>query len=381
MSPPPSAGAVAPTQQPAGRPGGTGGAAAPSVVARWLATPEASVLLVLLVLWVYMFFSGGGKLSSGFFSEQNRDNLSRSVSLLAIFAVGELLVILTGGIDLSVGSLIAFTGMLVATAMNGFSAAGMGEGAATVSGVAVALLFSLALGLLHATLVHFLRLPPFVVTLGSMSMLRSAALLFNNGVPVPIEKFQFLIYLGNKKLYIAGTPLGLPVTTVILAVIALIMAAVMAGTGIGRRVYSVGSNEDASRLSGVDVFRVKAFVYCTCSLLAGLAGVLYAGYSQQGDPRSGAMFELNAISAAVIGGALLTGGRGSIAGTLLGAVLLGSIVSMINFRVGDPARWEGMVVGAVLLLAVIFNRLRQIRFFENLWARAFGHRPAAHPAG
>ncbi|HTE18197.1 MAG TPA: ABC transporter permease, partial [Armatimonadota bacterium] len=219
------------------------------------------------------------------------------------------------------------------------------------------------------------------VTLGSMSMLRSAALLFNNGVPVPIEKFQFLIYLGNKKLYIAGTGLGLPVTTVILAVIALIMAAVMAGTGIGRRVYSVGSNEDASRLSGVDVFRVKVFVYCTCSLLAGLAGVLYAGYSQQGDPRSGAMFELNAISAAVIGGALLTGGRGSIVGTLLGAVLLGSIVSMINFRVGDPARWEGMVVGAVLLLAVIFNRLRQIRFFENLWARAFGRRPAAHPAG
>jgi ribose transport system permease protein len=322
---------------------------------------------------------GSGRLGE-FTSEFNRESLARTISLQSIFAIGVLLVILTGGIDLSLGSVIAFAGMLLATCMTRLADGGMAVGPATLLGILAVLGFSLALGLLHAALVHFLRLPSFVVTLASMSILRSGALLLNNAVPQPIERFKLITFLGNGKLYLAGTGIGLPVPAVLVAVIAVIMVAVLTATRIGRQVYSVGSNEEATRLSGVDVFHVRAFVYCSCSLLAGAAGILYAGYGGQGDPSGGTMFELNAISAAVIGGAVLTGGRGSVVGTLLGATLLESILNMINLTLSNPTLWRGIVVGGVLLAAVIFNQLRQMRVFERVF-RALVPAGPGTPAG
>jgi ribose transport system permease protein len=339
---------VAPAPQPQSSPG-----------RQWLAgllrASEASVLLVIVALWLYM--AASGRLPT-FASEYNQENLKRSISMQSIVAVGELLVILTGGIDLSVGSLIAFDGMLLATLGSRWADAGMPIMQATLLSMLVVLLFSGFLGLVHSSLIHFLRLPPFVVTLASMSMLRSGALLLNNAVPIPIERFELITRLGNKKLFIAGTPYGEPIVMVILIVIAAATIATLGFTQIGRHVYSVGSNEEASHLSGVNVFKVRAFVYGSCSFLAGVAAILYAGYGGQGDPSSGVMFELNAISAAVIGGAVLTGGRGSVIGTILGATLLESILSMINFTLSNPTLWRGMVVGGVLLSAVIFNQLR-----------------------
>jgi len=336
-------------------------------VSRWLATPEASVALVLLMLVVVM---AGRKMLGTFFQPYNVDSISRSISLQGIFAVGELLVILTGGIDLSLGSLVSFSGMLLASVMVRLVDSGMPVGQATTFGILSVLAFSLLLGVTHASLIHYLRLPPFVVTLASMSVLRSGALLLNNSVPIPIQQFELITFLGNKKLFIAGTGLGLPVSTVILIVIAIAMIATLQYTRIGRRVYSVGSNEEASRLSGIDVFKVRAFVYGTCSLLGGVAGILYAGYGAQGDPQSATMFELNAISAVVIGGAVLTGGRGSVIGTILGAMLLETILSMINLTLSNPTLWRGMVVGGVLMLAVVFNQIRLMWAARRTAARA-----------
>jgi ribose transport system permease protein len=313
------------------------------------------VLIVILLVWLVIGATGS---LSAFAGEYNRDNLARSLGL-QVFAIGELLVILTGGIDLSVGSLIAFDGMLLAAVMTRLADSGMPVGQATVLGVLSVLVFSLVVGTLHAVLVHFLRLPPFVVTLGSMSVLRSGARLLNNAVQIPIERFGSIIFLGNGKLYVAGSALGLPVPMVILLVIGAGIMAVLGLTRVGRHVYSVGSNEEASRLSGVDVFRTRLFVYGMCSLLTGIAAVLNAGYASQGDPDAGLMFELNAISAAVIGGAALTGGRGNVIGTVLGVVLLESILSMINLKLTSPHLWRGLVVGGVLLAAVIFNQVRQ----------------------
>lgn len=328
-------------------------------VSRWLSTPEASVVVVMMCLLLWLASKGT---LPRFLDPFNQENLARSLSLQSIFAIGELLVILTGGIDLSLGSLISFSGMLLGTVMIKLVETGMPVGQATTIGILVVLGFSLLLGLLHAVLVHSLRLPPFVVTLASMSMLRSASMLINNAVPVPIQQFELITFLGNRKLFIAGTSLGLPVSAVILIVLAAVMIAILHYTRIGRRVYSVGSNVEASRLSGVNVFHTRAFVYGTCSLLGGLAGILYAGYGAQGDPSSGAMFELNAISAAVIGGAVLTGGRGSVIGTILGAMLLEGILNIINLELSNPTLWRGMVVGGVLLVAVVFNQLRIMGF-------------------
>lgn len=339
---------------------------------RWLAAPESSVLFVILALGVYL--AATNRLGT-FSSEFNRDSLTRSISLQSIFAIGELLVILTGGIDLSLGSLIAFAGMLLAVLMTRLHEGGMPVEQATTVAILAVLGFSLALGLTHAALIHYLKLPPFVVTLASMSILRSGALLLNNAVPVPVEKFALISFLGNKKLFVAGTGFGVPVTAVILIVVAAVIVSFLGFSRLGRHIYSVGSNEEASRLSGVNVFGVRAFVYGTCSLLAGLSGILYAGYSAQGDPSSGAMFELNAISAAVIGGAALTGGRGSVLGTVLGAMLLECILSMINLTLSNPTLWRGMVVGGVLLMAVIFNQLRQNPAVSRLFRRrAWGAR-------
>lgn len=350
----PGAGSPAPGQGPAWR--------------RWVAAPEASVLAVLAALWVVLIFTGTlGK----FTGDLNRDSLSRTISFQTIFAIGELLVILTGGIDLSIGSLIAFDGMLLSVLMTRLADSGMAVPTATVIGILAVLAFSLLLGLAHASLVHFLKLPPFVVTLASMSMLRSGALLLNDAVPVPIERFDLIKYLGNGKLFLTGTTIGVPFATVLLTVIAIGMIAILGYSRLGRQVYSVGSNVEASRLSGINIFRVRAFVYGTCSLLAGVAAILYAGYSAQGDPSSGNMFELNAISAAVIGGAVLTGGRGSVIGTVLGSMLLEWILNIINLTMSNPNLWRGMVVGGVLLMAVIFNQIRQMGLLRR--------RPAAPP--
>jgi ribose transport system permease protein len=328
-------------------------------VSRLLGTPEGSVLVVICLLLALLGVRGS---LPQFLSPFNQESLARSISLQSIFAIGELLVILTGGIDLSLGSLISFDGMLLATVMSRLADGGMPVGQATAIGILVVVVFSLSLGLIHATLIQYLKLPPFVVTLASMSILRSGALLLNNAVPVPIDRFELITFLGNRKIFLAGTGLGLPVSTIVLFVVAVIMISVLQFTRIGRRIYSVGSNEEASRLSGVNVFHVRAFVYGTCSLLGGIAAILYTGYGAQGDPNSGVMFELNAISAAVIGGAVLTGGRGSVIGTVLGAMLLEGILSMININLSNPTLWRGMVVGGVLLMAVIFNQIRLMRF-------------------
>jgi ribose transport system permease protein len=329
---------------------------------RLLMAPEAGVLMVIIALWVWVLVSGRmGEFGGAF----NRESLARSVSLQSIFAVGELLVILTGGIDLSLGSLIAFDGMLLARVMTSLADRGVSIGLATAGGIGAVLLFSLSLGVMHATVIQFLRLPPFVVTLASMSMLRSGALLLNNAVPLPIERFGLITFLGNGKVYVVGSGIGIPIPAIVLMVIAAVIIGILGFTPIGRRVYSVGSNEEASRLSGVNVYKVRLFVYGTCSLLGGIAAVLFAGYSGQGDPGAGVMFELNAISATVIGGAVLTGGRGSVIGTILGATLLEWILNLINLTLANPTFWRGMVVGGVLMAAVIFNQVRRMRSLRD----------------
>lgn len=336
-----------------------------SALRRWFAAPETSVLIVLVALLIYMAATGRFGM---FTNEFNRDSLTRTISLQSFLAVGVLVVIITGGIDLSIGSLVAFAGMLLAVVMSRLADGGVSVPAAMGVGILVVLGASLLLGVIHAALIQFLKLPSFVVTLASMSMLRSGALLLNNALPLPIERFPFISFLGNQKIWLAGTGFGIPVSTLLLVVLAGAMMLTLHLTQVGRHVYSVGSNEEASRLSGVSVFKVRLFAYGACSLFGGVAGILYAGYGGQGDPSAGVMFELNAISAAVIGGAALTGGRGSVIGTLLGVMLLEWILNIINLTLDNPTFWRGMVVGGVLLAAVVFNQVRQM----NLLGRWLG---------
>lgn len=311
---------------------------------RLLQSRELSVVFVLVVLCAAMAFTDQRK---NFFGPQNTVNILQQVSLLSLFAIGETIVIITGGIDLSLGSIIAFTGMICALLLVKFSV-GLVAVPALLLAITLTLIVALAIGLVHGTLIHKLKLPPFVVTLAALLILRSQSLVVNKQLPISVAEYPLLTQLAT-----TGPLL------IILAIVGVIVHILLSRTRIGRYLYAIGSNETATRLSGVNVFKVKLFAYGASGLLGGLAGVLFAAYSTQGNPQLGAGYELDAVAAAVVGGASLTGGRGSVLGTVLGALLLNTILSAINLKLDSPAIWRGTVVGGVLLFAVLVSAFQQ----------------------
>jgi ribose transport system permease protein len=318
-----------------------------TAVQRVLRSREAGTFISLVAVCLAIVASGA-ETRSHFLAAANLQNLTRHIALLSIFAIGETFVIITAGIDLSVGSVIAFVGVLTAHLM---MRAHWGMAAA----VGISMLTAALVGILHGTLIGWLRLPPFVATLGTMSILRALALLMTAAVPIAIPTRQFT-ELGN------GTWLGLPIPVWFLGGVVLVAAVVLHGTVHGKYIYALGSNEEAARLSGINVNRVKMLAYTLCSLLSGLAGVLYAAYTMQGDPSSGTGYELNAIAASVIGGCNLMGGEGSVVGTLVGASILSVILNGLNLMIKQNASlWEGVIVGTVVIAAVSLNTLRSRR--------------------
>ena len=323
---------------------------------RVLGSREFAVVIVLALLCAAMYFT---PFAGAFYSGRNLQNILRNLSLLAIFAIGETVVIITGGIELSLGSLIAFSGMVTAFALVRLDAH-IVTGVATVLSIVIALAVALFIGAVHATLIHRLRLPPFVVTLASLLILRSQARVMNDQLPIPLAQYSGLLYLANGNLF-DNSRLPIPIPLVILAVVAIVAGVLLGRTRMGRYVYSVGSNETATALSGVNVYYVKLFAYGMSGLLGGLAGVLWASYGGQGDPLAAQGYELDAVAAAVVGGASLSGGQGSVAGTVLGATLLYVIFSAINLSLSKPDLWRGTVVGGVLLFAVLVAAVQQRR--------------------
>jgi len=325
----------------------------PNILAGLLRSRESSVVIVLFVLCVVMIFTDA---RATFYSGANIQNILRQVALLSVFAVGETLVIITGGIDLSLGSLIAFSGMVLALAITKLSVS-LVAGPAIIIGIVIALLVALAIGAMHATLIHKLKLPPFVVTLASLLILRSQSLIINKQLPIALSDYKGLLFLANGNLF-EGTPFAIPMPIIILVVVAVLTSFALSKMRIGRYIYSIGSNEQATALSGVNVYKVKLFAYGASAMLGGLAGILWAAYGSQGDPQAASGYELDAVAAAVVGGANLNGGQGSVIGTLLGAMLLQVIFSAINLKLSSPDIWRGTVVGGVLLFAVLVTALQ-----------------------
>jgi ribose transport system permease protein len=323
---------------------------------RIISSREFSVVVVIALICLAM---AATKSAENFFGPANRINQMRNIALLGIFAIGETIVIISGGIDLSLGSLIAFTGMAMAMLLVTLGKT-LVMPAAIVLAVVLTLLLALGIGVVHATLIHKVRLPAFVVTLASLLLLRSQALIMNKQLPVPLSDYPMIGTLANGNLF-DGTPYAVPIPFLILVVVAVITAQLLNRARIGRYVYACGSNELATELSGVSTYKVKLFAYGASGLLGGLGGVLWAAYSGQGDPNIAKAYELDAVAAAVLGGASLNGGQGSVTGTLLGATLLYVIFSAINLSLDKPDLWRGTVVGGVLLLAVVVTAVQQRR--------------------
>lgn len=307
------------------------------------------VTIAVLVLAVHAIETGGQiQFQSDFLRSANLTGLAKDIAILGIFALGSGIIIIAGGIDLSSGSVICFAGVIAAKLPEWL---GHERGLALSSGT-IALMMAAALGLgvtvgiLHALLINNLGLPPFVATLGTMAGLRSLASVIGEGS----------IAISDKGFRSIGKDWYVPV--VIFLVLAALLWGVMRLTRLGRHLRAMGGNEEAARLSGLSIGRLKLFAYVLGGVTSALAGLVYLAHVGAANSNAGIGYELSAIAAAVVGGCNLKGGAGSIVGIVLGCILLRVVINGTLFVIPQGATdWEGLIVGVVVILAVLLGRL------------------------
>ncbi len=293
-----------------------------------------AVLLGLFRLWVPRFLS-----------PENLLDLAQQIAVNAILASGMTLVILIGGIDLSVGAVVALVGTVTVALLPGCGCA-----AALLGGLAVAAAF----GAMNGVCAAKTRMPPFIITLATMLMARGVALRFNEGRPLAVpDSEQLFLALGNARLF--GV---LPVPVLLMAAALGVMAVLLHRTRFGQHLYAIGGNREAARFTGIRIARNEIVVYVLCAALAGLAGVIHASQLYSAEPASGQGFELNAIAAVVVGGTSFTGGIGTMPGTLIGAVIIGILDKGLN-QAGVHFSLQYIVKGLVILAAVYLDVRRR----------------------
>lgn len=314
-----------------------------TAVSRMLSSQTFWVLMAILAACVFLSFA-----TDSFATSKNLYNITRNVTFTAIIALGMTLVIITGGIDLSVGSVLCLCSMVVAVTMH--------AGYSIYVGIAASLLVAVIVGGFNGVLIAYLGFPPFVVTLGMLSIARSLAMVLSNNTVV----YQFgpdhdkLLALGG------GSMFGIANPVLYMIVLALVTGFVLRWTRFGRYVYAIGGNEKAARLTGVPVELIKVAVYVISALSAGVAGIVQTGWLGAVTTNLGTGMELQVIAAAVIGGANLEGGVGTAFGALVGAALIEIIRNSLGL-LGINAFWQGTFIGGFIIVAVAFDRLRQRR--------------------
>lgn len=300
------------------------------------ATYGAGAALVALVIANLLF-------TRGFASATTPTLILLQVAPTVLVAVGMTFVIATGGIDLSVGSVMAISGALAATLL------GYGVGVAIVAGLFAGLLC----GLLNGWLISFFRIQPIIVTLALFISGRGVAQVISNGELIPFESPAFS-YLGR------GSLLGIPVQIIIMIVVAALGIFLLRATSFGRYVLATGGNEAAARLAGVPVTRTKMIVYAIAGLLAGLAGLIETGRAGASDAaKIGLQIELDAIAATVVGGTSLIGGRATVVGTIIGALIMATITTSINMN-DLPFAWSLVIKAAIIVAAVYLQRPKTV---------------------
>ncbi len=311
----------------------------------WLASRQAFwVFLALVAACVFLTFA-----TNSFATPNNLFNITRNFTFVAIISLGMTIVIITGGIDLSVGSVLCLCSMILAVVMhNGYS---------IEIGIAASIGTALLIGAVNGVLIAYVGIPPFVVTLAMLSFARSLAMVASNNTVV----FQFgpdhakLLYLGG-----GAFLFGISNPVIYTIVLALITGFILRWTRFGRYVFAIGGNEKAAILTGVPVRRVKLAVYMISALSAGIAGIIETGWLGAVTTNLGAGMELQVIAATVIGGANLAGGVGTAFGALVGSALIEVIRNSLGL-LGINAFWQGAFVGAFIVIAVSFEHIRNFR--------------------
>lgn len=313
-----------------------------SLLSRVLAAPEVGVSLILAGMVVFLSLY-----TRTFLTSTNVFNILRAFSWIAIAAYGECLVIITGGVDLSVGSVMALSGLAAAMLM----AANVSVPLAVLGGLAT----GAAVGLANGLMITKARLPPFIATLGTLLMARGLCSGLTGGWPVRDLAPSFVL-LGQLDIPVAGV--GVPLPLVIMLVVGLLVAAFLARTTWGYRIYAVGGNEVAAGLSGIGVHGMKIMVYALGGFLAAVGGILMTARLGVAAPTAAQGYELDVIAAAVVGGTSFTGGEGTILGVLIGAAIM-QVLRTGLVLTGVSAYWLQAVQGLVIVLAITLDQLRK----------------------
>jgi ribose transport system permease protein len=306
---------------------------------RQLAQLGPVVALVLLAA----FFSVS---APNFTTGGNLTNVLQQVSITAIAAVGATVVILVAGIDLSVGSIVALTGSVAAMYLQH---AILSTGASALVAIVISLLVGTACGFLNGLLVTIAKVPAFIATLATLTALRGVALLITNSYPISIKNSTFT-NIG------VGKVGPVPIPVIIMAITFAVGYVILHRLKIGRRIYAVGGNRDAARLSGIRVSRILLFAFTFAGLCAGVASVILTAKLSSGQPAGSVGFELDVIAAVVVGGTSLFGGRGRLAGTFLGALVIAVLGNGLTLM-DVPFFWQQIVTGVVVVAAVVLDRV------------------------
>lgn len=298
-------------------------------------TSEGVVLVVLILLVLLLALSTDTFLSAG-----NLSDLIRSTAIYGVIAIGMTFVILTGGIDLSVGSVVGLSGMLSAMLMVG--------GMPIMLAIIISIAGGVCVGILNGIIIHFGKVPPFIATLGTMTITRGTIKLISDAKMVTGLPESF-------RLFSRGTVIGIPNLAWIWFIVIIVSWFVLTRTIYGRNIYAIGSNEESARLSGINIPRNIIYVYATSALLCSIAGIMLASRLKSGIPTSGMGYELDAIAATVVGGTALTGAKGGVLGTALGSILLATIRNGGVLLGTNPFILE-IIIGALIVVSVIAQR-------------------------
>ena len=296
---------------------------------------DAGTLIGLIIIFIVFSL-----LSPVFFTAPNLINIMQQSAINAIVALGMTLVIISAGIDLSVGPVAALAAVVCASLM----VAGVSVPLAVIAALLVGALY----GLFNGVLIAYAGLQPFIVTLGGLSLCRAIALIYTGGNPVFGIPSSF-------RSFINGSVLGIPCPIIIAAVVAIVLYIILTKTPLGEYIFAVGGNEEAARVCGVPVAKTKIAVYVISGVLAAIAALILVGRLGAAEPTLGNLWEMNAIAAAAIGGASLMGGKGSVFGTILGAIILGSLTNgftLLNIQ----SFYQLLVTGIIIIVAMLVDR-------------------------
>ena len=304
-----------------------------------------------------------------FIGLDNLNNVALQASIVAIVAVGSTLVILTGGIDLSPGAAMALLTMIMASLIKF-------EGMSVPSATAVVLVMSILLGAVNGFLSSYGRIPSFIVTLATLSIYRGIAFLFNDGSPI-------FSVSDSLEPWFYGKLFGIALPFFYVLILYLIAWGFLKYTPNGRKIYAIGGNASAARLSGINVNQTRLIAFVIAGLMVGIASILMTARLNSGSPNYGVGTELQAIGAAVVGGASLAGGYGHIFGTVIGAAIIVVVQNGLNLN-AVPTSWQNITLGVIILLAVFIDMWRADfgRLIGKTWSRVVGRAPAsADPDG